>query len=211
MTNNTARQIGPGRPAKSRLDHGNTQEALLRSGTELLTQKGFNSTGLDEILKKVNVPKGSFYHYFKSKEDFGCAVIDYYSDYFIKKLKHHLLDSRLPALARIYAFMEDAMQGMERFNYKRGCLIGNMTQELGNTNENYRNKLESVFEVWRQLIAHCLDEAKMEGTLAKYADSNQLANFFWVGWEGAIMHAKLTRNNQPMELFAEQFFALLPR
>jgi len=200
-----------GRPAKSHLDYGNAQEALLRSGIELLTEKGFNGTGLDEILKRVNVPKGSFYHYFKNKETYGCAVIDSYSDYFVKKLKHHLIESELPALEALNSFMEDAMQGMERFDYKRGCLIGNMAQELSSSNENYRAKLESVFEIWRKLIADCLNQAKQEGTLSKEADSNQLADFFWIGWEGAVMHSKLTKNKQPMELFAKQFFALLLR
>lgn len=211
MTNNKVVKIGRGRPAKSRLDYSNAQEALLRSGIELLTEKGFNGTGLDEILKRVNVPKGSFYHYFENKEAFGCAVIDNYSDYFVKKLKGHLVNSRLPALEALYSFMEDAMQGMERFDYKRGCLIGNMAQELGSSNEKYRVKLESVFRIWQKLIANCLNQAKQEGTLSMNADSDQLANFFWIGWEGAVMHSKLTQNKQPMELFAEQFFALLPR
>lgn len=211
MSNNVAVKTGRGRPPKSRLDYGNAQEALLRSGIELLTEKGFNGTGLDEILKRVNVPKGSFYHYFKNKEAFGCAVIDSYSDYFVKKLKGHLVNSQLPALEALYSFMEDAMQGMERFDYKRGCLIGNMAQELGSSNENYRVKLESVFRIWRKLISNCLNQAKQEGTLSMNADSDQLANFFWIGWEGAVMHSKLTMNKQPMELFAEQFFALLPK
>lgn len=200
-----------GRPAKSSLNYDNAKEALLRSGVELLTEKGFNNTGLDEILKRVNVPKGSFYHYFKNKEAFGEAVIDNYSNYFVKKLTHHLIDSKLPALEALQSFMENAMQGMDRFDYKRGCLIGNMSQELGGTNENYRSKLESVFIIWQKHIENNLNQAKLEGTLSEKVDSAQLANFFWIGWEGAVMHSKLTKNKQPMEIFSKQFFVLLPK
>jgi len=210
MTETIVIKAKRGRPAKNKLDYGNAKEALLRSGVELLTEKGFNSTGLDEILKRVNVPKGSFYHYFKNKEAFGIDIIDYYSDYFVKKLKRHLIDSELPALESLQSFMEGAMQGMDRFDYKRGCLIGNMAQELGSSNENYRAKLESVFIIWQRHIENTLDQAKREGALSKNVDSAQLANFFWIGWEGAVMHSKLTQNKQPMELFAKQFFALLP-
>lgn len=211
MAKSIDRKNSPGRPASSGLDYENARDALIRCGTELLTEKGFNSTGIDQILKKVNVPKGSFYHYFKNKEAYGCAVIDSYSDYFVSKLRKHLVDAELPALQRLEAFMQDAMQGMERFDFKRGCLIGNMTQELANSNDNYRQQLESVFAIWRGLVADCLELAKQEETLAKEADTDQLAHFFWIGWEGAVMHSKLTQNTQPMSLFATQFFKLLPK
>lgn len=211
MANTSAIKRKPGRPAKGGLEFGDTREALLRSGTELLTEKGFNSTGIDEILKRVNVPKGSFYHYFKNKEAYGCAVIENYSQYFIKKLDTHLLNDELPALERLHAFMLDAMQGMEKYDYKRGCLIGNMTQELGSANACYRDKLSKAFATWQSLVADCLERAKQEGTLASNTDSSQLANFFWIGWEGAVMRAKLSRDNKPLELFSEQFFQLLPK
>ena len=49
---------------------GETKMALIWCGTELLTERGFQITGIEEILSRVGVPKGSFYHYFKSKQDF---------------------------------------------------------------------------------------------------------------------------------------------
>lgn len=211
MVNTSTIKRKPGRPAKGGLEFGDTREALLRSGTELLTEKGFNSTGIEEILKRVNVPKGSFYHYFKNKETYGCAVIENYSHYFINKLNTHLLNEQLPALERLHAFIEDAMQGMQKYDYKRGCLIGNMTQELGSANACYRDKLSQAFNTWQSLVAECLELAKQEGTLAVNTDSSQLANFFWISWEGAVMRAKLSRNNEPLALFANQFFQLLPK
>ena len=58
-----------GRPPKHLQGFSETRDALLHSGVEILTEKGFSASGLDEILKRVNVPKGSFYHYFDSKDD----------------------------------------------------------------------------------------------------------------------------------------------
>ena len=199
-----------GRPPKGGLGFDDTRDALIQCGMELLTEQGFSSTGIDQILKKVNVPKGSFYHYFENKEAYGYVVIQHYSSYFTHKLNKHLLNEKLPALQRLKSFMQDAMQGMERFDYKRGCLIGNLSQEFGCSHEHFREKLEAVFNDWKKTIADCLQLAQQEKTLSSSEDCNKLAEFFWIGWEGAVMHAKLSKNKKPMELFSEQFFKLLP-
>ena len=67
-----------------------TGERLVRIGTEFLSEKGFGLTGLDEVLRAADVPKGSFYYYFDSKIDFGLAVIDNYAGIWARKLKRLL-------------------------------------------------------------------------------------------------------------------------
>jgi len=201
----------PGRPPKLTASRFETREALIRCGTELLTEKGFNSTGIDEVLKRVGVPKGSFYHYFESKDDFGLAVIDNYATYFARKLDRWLLAEGRPPLARIADFVADARAGMARFDFRRGCLIGNLGQELGALNEVYRERLEAVFGDWQTRLACCLAAARAAGEIAPHADCEQLATFFWIGWEGAVLRAKLVRSTAPLDLFTETFFAGLPR
>ncbi len=197
-----------GRPPKGGLGYDNTREALIRCGMELLTEQGFLNTGIDQILKKVNVPKGSFYHYFENKEAFGYVVLENYSEYFIHKLDKHLIHTDLPALERLQSFIDDAIEGVERFDFKRGCLVGNLTQEFGSSHEFFQKKLADVFQRWKQRIEDCLKLAQAEGSLANSADCKKLADFFWIGWEGAVMHSKLNQNKQAMELFTEQFFNL---
>ncbi|MEK7991657.1 MAG: TetR/AcrR family transcriptional regulator [Thiotrichaceae bacterium] len=186
----------------------NTREILIRVGTEILTEKGFTNTGIDEILKRVGVPKGSFYHYFKSKEAFGEAVIENYATYFSNKLDRLLTDTEHKPLQRLHNFIEDAKVGMQRYEFKRGCLVGNLGQELGAVNDNYRHLLENVFLTWQAKIAVCLREAQNNAELSAQADCEQLAAFFWIGWEGAILRAKLVRSNQPLDLFAAHFFKM---
>jgi TetR/AcrR family transcriptional repressor of nem operon len=99
---------------------------------------------------------------------------------------------------------------MQRHGYRRGCLVGNLTQELGAHNEELRDKLENVFKDWQARVADCLSDAIAAGELAPEADPQALAEFFWIGWEGAIMRAKLTRSARPLDAFASQFFAALP-
>ena len=196
-----------GRPPK-RPEHSlETRELLLRAGLEVLTEKGFSSTGIDEILKRVGVPKGSFYHYFDSKEAFGAALIERYARYFAYKLERHFGDSSKQPLARLWAFVEDARTGMARHEFRRGCLIGNLGQEMAALPESYRASLIAVFHDWESRLARCLEAAQQRGEIPASVDCEQAAAFFWIGWEGAVLRAKLERSAKPLDVIALGFFA----
>lgn len=192
--------------ARSRTPKIDVREVLIRCGVELCTEAGFQTTGIETILRRVGVPKGSFYHYFKNKHEFGLAVIDSYANYFAKKLNHFLTDDSFSPLQRLRNFTHNAQSGMVRFEFRRGCLVGNLGQELAGLDEEFRNQLENVLRDWERQTAVCLDDAKEAGEIAKDANTQDLAAFFWIGWEGAILRSKLTRSSAPMVLFADRFF-----
>jgi TetR/AcrR family transcriptional regulator, transcriptional repressor for nem operon len=199
-----------GRPPRQREDLTETRELLLRAGLEVLTEKGFSATGIEEILGRVSVPKGSFYHYFDSKEAFGLDLIERYGVFFARKLDRHLLNAALSPLNRLRAFVADATDGMARHDFRRGCLIGNLGQEMGALPESFRARLKETLADWEARFSACLVEAQRAGELAPGADTAQLAAFFWIGWEGAVLRAKLERSAQALETFAGFFFAGLP-
>lgn len=200
-----------GRPPKKTRENSDTKAELIRSGLEQLTENGFASSGIDPILKKVGVPKGSFYHYFASKEAFGLAVIESYANYFAKKLDSCLLDQTSTPLTRLANYVESAKVGMDRYDFKRGCLIGNLGQEIDLLPESFRPILIDVFNSWQQRVANCFKEAQLENELSNSADCDFLAECFWVGWEGAISRARLVQNNQPLDNYFKHFIAGLPR
>jgi len=187
---------------------GETKMALIWCGTELLTERGFQITGIEEILSRVGVPKGSFYHYFKSKQDFGIAVIENYVEFYDEKMGRIFEDTSLPALARIQRFVDEGKDGMSRYDFKRGCLIGNMGQELASLNDEFRRRLEAVLIAWEARLKACLDLAVSNAELPSDTDTQALSNFFWIGWEGAILRAKLTRSIAPLAQFSTMFFSL---
>lgn len=200
-----------GRPPKVPRDDPDTRAALIRSGTEVLTEQGFTASGIDGILKRVGVPKGSFYYYFDSKEAFGRAVMEHYGAYFAKKLERHLGDASRPPLSRIEAFVADARDGMARHDFRRGCLVGNLGQEAGGLPEGYRDWLRATLDDWQQRLARCLEEARAAGELAEQADVERLAEAFWIGWEGAVMRARLEGRARPLEVFLTTYMEGLPR
>lgn len=200
-----------GRPPRVSREFPDTREALLRCGVDVLTEQGFASTGLEPLLARAGVPKGSFYHYFASKEAFGLAVLEVYAAYFARRLDRHFLDVSLPPLARLAAFVDGAAAGMARHGFRRGCLVGNLGQEVSTLPAAFRQRLEAVLQDWQARLEHLLDEARGSGELAASADCAALAAFFWIGWEGAVLRARLVAHENPLRLFHQGFVAGLPR
>ena len=198
-----------GRPPKIARDNADTKALLIRTGLETLTEFGFSATGLDTILKKASVPKGSFYHYFKSKEAYGIALVDAYDSYFIAKLNHYLDQQNIPPLERIVNFTQSAIKGMSKYDYKRGCLVGNLNQELNHLSDEFKNRLMQSYTAWQKQIENCLNQAKQQGTISKTVNSQLMSEYFWIGWEGAVMRAKLTKSSTPLTLYTEMFLRAL--
>jgi TetR/AcrR family transcriptional repressor of nem operon len=193
-----------GRPRKSG-EVGSTREALIRAGVVAFSEKGYSSIGLEDLLGSAGVPKGSFYYYFASKEAFGLEVIEAYTAYFTRKLDGWFGDNSVLPLDRIRNFAADAQAGMARFDYHRGCVIGNLAQEMGALPEGFRERLTEVFADWERRLARVLASALARGDISAASDCDELAAFFWVGWEGAVLRAKLERSGRPIELFAHMF------
>lgn len=198
-----------GRPPKALAGYRETRESLVQAGVIALTEKGFSATGIDEILRGVGVPKGSFYHYFDSKEVYGTELIGRYAQYFARKLDRFFLDSALSPVKRLEAFTRDAEVGMERFAFSRGCLVGNLGQEMGALPESFRKQLSDVFADWQHRTAECLRAAQAAGEIGVHHDCDQLAAFFWIGWEGAVLRAKLEQSGAALRTFADGFFAMI--
>ncbi|MGM4954326.1 acrylate utilization transcriptional regulator AcuR [Bradyrhizobium barranii] len=201
----------PGEPDRRDIGYAPTRHVLLRCGMEVMTQQGFAATGLDALLRRATVPKGSFYHYFESKADFGREVMKSYDSFFRHKLDRALNNEKLAPLARMRAFVEDAKAGMAKYGYARGCLVGNLSQEVEALPDDYRRLLDEIVRGWQRKVARCLELARDAGEISAAADCDSLAEFFWIGWEGAVMRARLVKNGRPLDTFIVGFIAGLPR
>ncbi|KQS69739.1 MULTISPECIES: TetR/AcrR family transcriptional regulator [Methylobacterium] len=205
----TARKRG--RPPRPEPAYGTSRAALIRVGVALLSEKGYSATGLEEVLRTAGVPKGSFYHYFASKDVFGAELIEAYAAYFARKLDRWLLDESTTPIERIRNFVADAKAGMARYEFRRGCVVGNLGQEMSALPELFRDRLHGVLLDWQARTERCLRDAQAAGQIAADADCAALAAFFWIGWEGAVLRAKLERSPEPLDLFATLFLTCLTR
>lgn len=192
---------------KSQARPGNdTRAELIRVGSDIIAHRGFNSTGINVVLKEAGVPKGSFYYYFSSKEDFGLAVIDDFAAAYNDQLDRTLGNPAIPPLERIRQYLEMAIEDMTTCDFCRGCLIGNLGQELAGQNESFRLRLDAIFTNWQDRFAQCLDEARGRGDIPGSADPRALAQLLQMGWQGATLRAKVSKSVAPMQQFAAMFF-----
>lgn len=175
----------------------------------MLTEKGYSAIGIDEILRRVGVPKGSFYHYFDSKSAFGTQLIESYANFINHRLDKFLLDESGSPIERFSAFIDSSVDGMARHAFKRGCLIGNLGQEVGALPDSFRIQIRDVLEQWQQKVEQCLLDAKAAGQISMEIDCGEAAYLFWSGWEGAVLRAKLERSPDALHAFSRFFLSSL--
>ena len=183
-----------------------TRDDIIRIGTELVYRRGFKATGLDAILREAGVPKGSFYHYFKNKEEFGLALIDAFGTRFLAYIDEHFAAKDLSPLERIRRHLAAFTQRMTDCGCEKGCLLGNIGQEMAALNEQFRIRLDGIFIQWRDRLAVCVADAQTQGEIAPSVDPAVVAEFIVSGWEGAILRAKVTKSVQPMQTFMTVLF-----
>ena len=183
-----------------------TRDKLIDSGAQLISQQGYNATGINAVLKTCGVPKGSFYHYFSSKEDFGLAVIERFATTYDTSLEALLEDSDTPPLERLRRYFAAGRDHMHECDHTTGCLIGNLGQELSGQSDTFRDALNLVFQRWEQRFVRCLQIAQARGDIATYLAPEALASFILSGWEGAILRAKTLKSVEPMEHFEKILF-----
>jgi len=175
-----------------------TKNRILQIGAEIIHRKGYNHTGIQEILNAAQVPKGSFYNYFKSKEDFGLHVIDYFSDHF-KQLSDSLFaDSFISPLKRVKKVLEEFKDFFKSNDFSNGCPIGNLSQEMGDLSPKFRKKLKQAFEIMVDSYSNVLIQAQQSGEISEKLNVRETAYFIIASWHGALTRMKVVKNLEPL-------------
>ncbi|WP_062057946.1 TetR/AcrR family transcriptional regulator [Cellvibrio sp. OA-2007] len=187
----------------------NTKDKLIDAAVTLFAVKGFNSTGIAEILAQVKVPKGSFYHYFKSKEDLGLAVIDHYGHILRDGLAASLATNSGSPLTQLHQYFSDVLIYFGEHFGRCNCLLGNLGQELALQSDAMRVAIYRHYQGVEAQIAACFEEAKQAGELAPTADAQLLARQLFAAWEGCLIRSKLEQTTQPLEELLKLYFGQL--
>src|SRR5580700_7617613 len=95
--------------------------ALLEVGTDMMFEKGYTNTGIQEILSALSVPKGSFYHYFDSKENFAVEIIRHFDQSYSANLVRVLRSPKETPMQRLRAYCETTLEALEAQHCRRGC------------------------------------------------------------------------------------------
>jgi len=178
----------------------NSRDAILEAAARLIHVNGYNHTSLDDVLRQSGVGKGNFYHYFKSKEDLGHAILDQLVGKFIERtLEPCFADPDGPPMSQIRCFLDRILEAQRERNCVGGCPLGNLAAELSDVHEGFRARLASVFAVWRECLTVTLRRARGTGHLGAEACPEAIADFLVASLEGAILLAKVTKDITVME------------
>jgi TetR/AcrR family transcriptional repressor of nem operon len=182
-----------------------TKQRLLDAGLPLLLAHGYNDLGIQALLDATQVPKGSFYHHFRDKEDFALQVLDQYMRDVHAGLDACLAQTGRPPLERVRCFFEMVGESYREQGYM-GCLLGGLGQELSGVNAVFRQKIEGCFAEIAARLAGCLDEAVRRGELPADTDPRQMANILVDCWEGAALRSRLCQEAAPLQAMLDFYF-----
>jgi TetR/AcrR family transcriptional repressor of nem operon len=178
-----------------------TREKLLEVGAQAIAEKSFNSCGLAEILSRAGIPKGSFYHYFASKEDFGVALIEKEIEEYMELLRPILGDRRRSPVARLRAVFELSREECTANGAARQCLIPKLALETAQLSETVHAAVKCAYEQWSAVLARVIREAQAAGEIGRSHDPDRLANVLVMLWEGATIRMQIDRSLQPVDDF----------
>jgi TetR/AcrR family transcriptional repressor of nem operon len=163
--------------------------------------RGFAASGVKDITDAAGVPKGSFYAYFPSKEGFAAALLEHYWTDIDERLLP-ILGAKGSAQQRVTRFFHALTDEHEAGDFLLGCLIGNLSLELGGASEPVRAELVSILERWEAALTECVRSGQSDsGGVRADVDAGELASMLIEGWEGAALRGKVTRSRAPYERF----------
>lgn len=180
---------------------------ILKAGIEIMYEHGYNGTGVKDIVTAAGIPKGSFYNYFESKEEFVIAALDLMFEGMSQNVC--FTSSKLPPLERLTNFFESNAKRAKQGGYLVGCFLGNIGQEMSDVNEPIRLEADLLLCRFTALIEDLLQEAQDKGDISKNRDIKKLAQFILNAWEGTLMRMKAAKNYNAFDSFLSTLPLLL--
>jgi TetR/AcrR family transcriptional regulator, transcriptional repressor for nem operon len=184
---------------------------ILAAAQSLIELRGYSALGVAEICKAAGVPKGSFYHFFESKEALALAVID---EHWARQRQDwtRILGSEAEPLERLRQLFEATQEGQRAGQQScgtvSGCMFGNLTLEMSNQTEAIRERLQQIFGAQVDMVAAVVSEALDRGQVT-VADPREAAASIVAQLEGHVLFAKLYNNTQRLDALWANCLALL--
>jgi len=188
-----------GRKGKRRLrDPEGTRERLLQAGFQEVYRSGFQGAGVDSILAATNITKGALYYHFGSKDALGYAIVE---EIIAKLVRDRWLRPMLSNGQPI-----DILIGIVRRTPVRpeevrsGCPLLNLAQEMSPLDEQFRKRLERIFQAWQEGVATLLRKGQSQGTVRRDLNPDEIASFLIAMVEGYVSLAKNAQDAKVWEV-----------
>ena len=184
-------------------------EDIISKGAELFRKKGYHNVGINEILKACEIPKGSFYNFFDTKEKFTEKVIESYGTSSLNMIVNALGDKSKSPLERLKQFYSMLIDINEKDGMDAGCLLNNLSIEVGGFNPGISKVADRIFKIWIEEIARCVEEGQDEGEIIDAMPAEDIAEYMHAGLFGAFSRMKVNRNRVYLDKWYNMTFEFI--
>ncbi|MCG5384575.1 TetR/AcrR family transcriptional regulator, partial [Acinetobacter baumannii] len=171
---------------------------ILNTSSDLILHKGFTGVGLQEILQNCEIPKGSFYHYFQSKEAFGCELVQHYVDNYQVRLNDVWRSDKSPYQKLIEYFNLWIEDPVTQCGWADSCLIVKLAAEVADLSEDMRSIMSAGVDDVIERIAGLIDLGKQDQSIQADTEASTLAQVLYQMWLGAALLSKLQKDKTPL-------------
>ncbi|MGL4655078.1 MAG: TetR/AcrR family transcriptional regulator [Sarcina sp.] len=182
---------------------------IIEKSIGVIFEKGYNGSGVKDLADAAGIPKGSIYNYFENKEDYLKEALIYYYEVSNEGRLQILSDQSLSSVERISKFFEAMIDALEYDDFKRGCLLGKITQEVSGVNESIRKITEEIQNNIIEKIANNIKEAKNQSLIGSTMNEFELAEFIYNSWQGTLIRIKSTRDKKTLDIFYKMLNGVL--
>ncbi len=176
-----------------------TRQQIIDTAKNIMLGKGFAAVGLNEILTQANVPKGSFYHYFKSKEQFGDALLEDYLDGYLAYIDAKLSPENGSVKQRLLAYFQNWLDTQTADTTQDKCLVVKLSAEVTDLSETMRITLKHGTDRIINRIAECVQEGIDNGEFPAHLDAKFVTHEIYYMWIGATLFTKVNRSRDALE------------
>lgn len=166
------------------------RQHIIDVAKSLMTHKGYTAVGLMEVLKAAGVPKGSFYHYFRSKEEFGQALLEEYFQEYIGRVDV-VMAAQGTGAERLLGYLRYWAKTQAFDHPEEKCLVVKLGAEVCDLSEDMRGVLEEGTALIIQRIKRCVEQGMADGSITSTLDAETLAESLYQLWLGASLLVKV--------------------
>ena len=175
------------------------RDKIISVGQRIVAAKGFSAVGLNEVLSAAGVPKGSFYHYFGSKDGFGEAILESYFEDYLAELDETLSQPGRTMAQRLMRYFEIWQDTQSLLDCQGKCLAVKLGAEVADMSESMRAALNRGTAGIISRLAHAIEGGVSEGSIVIDDDAQSVAQSLYQLWLGASVMVKIVRNARPFE------------
>lgn len=193
------------------MGYKHNKEDIISTGTELFRKKGYHNVGINEILKACDIPKGSFYNFFDTKEQFAEHVVEAYGLESLKMITKALSDKLVSPLERLKRFYAMIIDINEKDGLDSGCLLNNLSIEVGGINQGISRATDKNFKIWIKTIAQCVKQGQDNEEIIDNMSAEDIAEYMHAGIYGAFSRMKVNRNRIYLDKWYKMTFSFISK